>query len=120
MKRDEVDRICATLPGAERSDPSGGAHDAWTVGGRMFACFGAAGPGVSVKCADIETADLLIAAGTAQRAPYFHRSWVLVPWGAEAGEMDHRLRSSYALIRAGLPKKVQAALAPLPVPESGG
>jgi predicted DNA-binding protein (MmcQ/YjbR family) len=114
MSREFVNGFCATLPGAEVSDPWGGGHDAWKVGGKMFASIGAVTPGVAVKCADAETAEMLIAAGVGTKAPYFHRSWVLLPWGTPEEELRHRLTASYRIIRAGLPKKVQAALAPLP------
>ena len=110
MDRARVNAICAALPGAEVSDPWGGGHDAWKVGGRMFACIGASGDGVSVKTADTDTAAMLIDAGVGRRAPYFHRSWILMPWSADDDEMAHRLRVSYDLIRAKLPKKVQATL----------
>lgn len=113
MSRELINRICATFPGAEVSDPWGGGHDAWKVGGKMFACIGAIVPGVSVKCDSVERAELLIEAGLARRAPYFHRSWVNLPFETEEGELTHRLRQSYALVRAGLTKKAQAALAPL-------
>ena len=113
MSRDVVNRHCATLPGAERSDPWGGGHDAWKVGGKMFACIGAVTEGVSVKCADIDAALMLIDAGIGRRAPYFHRSWILLPFGdTDEDEIRHRLTVSYDLIRDKLPKKVQAALAP--------
>lgn len=36
-----VNSICRTFPGADVSDPWGGGHDAWKVGGKMFACVGA-------------------------------------------------------------------------------
>lgn len=112
MTRDIVNRICATLPGAEVSDPWGGGHDAWKVGDKMFACIGAMDQGVSVKTADIDSAQFLIEMGRAERAAYFHRSWVMVPWGlAEEDELRDRLTTSYDLIRSKLPKKVQAALA---------
>ncbi len=115
MDRDAVNAFCATLPGAEVSDPWGGGHDAWKVGGKMFACIGAVTPGVSVKTPDIETASLLIEMGRAERAPYFHRSWVLLPWGIVAdAEMRERLHTSYGIVRGGLTKKAQAALAPVP------
>lgn len=111
IDRDFVNHFCAALPGAEVSDPWGGGHDAWKVGGRMFACIGTMNQGVSVKCSDVETASLLIEMGRAERAPYFHRSWVLVPWHcADAAEMEHRLRTSYDIVRAKLPKKLQASL----------
>ena len=112
MSREIVNALCATLPGAEVSDPWGGGHDAWKVGGKMFACIGAITPGVSVKTDGIETAEMLIAAGIGTRAPYFHRSWLHLPWDTEPDELAHRLRASYRIVRGGLPKKVQAALPP--------
>ena len=110
MDRAFVNAVCGALPGAEVSDPWGGGHDAWKVGGKMFACVGAREIGVSVKCADVETAAMLIDAGVAERAPYFHRSWVHLPWTADEDEARHRLTVSYDLVRAKLPKKVQATL----------
>jgi predicted DNA-binding protein (MmcQ/YjbR family) len=113
MSRETVNAICAGLPGAETSDPWGGGHDAWKVGGRMFAVVGAVQPGVSVKTASVEEAEMLIAAGVGTRARYMHASWILLPEDCEAGELEHRLRRAYRIIRGGLPKKVQAGLAPL-------
>ena len=63
MSRERINAMCAELPGAEVSDPWGGGHDAWKVGGKMFACIGAVMPGVSVKTDSVETAEMLIAAG---------------------------------------------------------
>ena len=113
MSRDAINAFCASLPGAENSDPWGGGHDAWKVGGKMFACIGAVLPGVSVKCASVESAEMLIAAGIAHRAPYFHRSWVNLPFDTDPEELQYRLRDAYAVIRGGLTKKAQAALPPL-------
>ncbi len=110
MTRDEINALCATLPGAENSDPWGGGHYAWKVGGKMFACIGAVTPGVSVKTESIEMAETLIAAGVGVKAPYFHRSWLLVPLETDRDETEHRIRTSYDLVRSKLPKKVQAAL----------
>ncbi len=109
--RAHVAAICELLPGAEVSDPWGGGHDAWKVGGKMFACIGSVAEGVSVKCADLETAEMLKEAGVAVRAPYFHKSWVLLPEGTEAEELEHRLIASYELIRAKLPAAVRRGLA---------
>lgn len=114
MIRDATRSLCEALPGAEVSDPWGGGHDAWKVGGRMFACIGAVQTGVSVKTDGIETAEMLIDSGVAERAPYFHRSWVYLPEGTAPDELRHRILRSYDLIRAALPKKVQAALPPRP------
>lgn len=111
MSRELVNEICKDFAGAEVSDPWGGGHDAWKVGDKMFACIGAMGTGVAVKCPDVETADMLKDAGVAQKAAYFHKSWVLLPFGATSEEeFRHRLAVSYDTIRAKLPKKVQAAL----------
>ena len=110
MSRDLVNRICAALPGAEVSDPWGGGHDCWKVGGKMFAVTGAINPTVSVKTDSIDTAEMLIEAGAAQRAAYMHRSWVALPLDAPEDELRHRIDVSYHIIRKTLPKKVQATL----------
>ncbi len=114
MSRADVNRICATFPGAVVSDPWGGGHDAWKVGGKLFACIGAVQTGVSVKTDGVETAQMLIDAGVGEKAPYFHRSWVYLPDGTPGDELAHRLRASYAIVRSGLAKKAQAALDPMP------
>ena len=112
MTRDDVDAICAALPGAWFASHHDGGLDAWKVGDKMFATIGMTGDGVSVKCRDVETAQMLIGGGAAIKAKYFHRSWVRVPFdGADPDEMRARIHGSYAIIRASLPKKVQATLA---------
>ena len=113
MSRALINATCATYPGAEKSDPWGGGHDAWKVGGKMFASIGVMDDGVSVKTRSIEDATLLIDLGVGEKAPYFHRSWVRLPWGAEEDELRHRLRESYRIVRSGLTKKLQATLPPL-------
>jgi predicted DNA-binding protein (MmcQ/YjbR family) len=114
MDREAVNTHCAGLPGAEVSDPWGGGHEAWKVGGKMFACIGAITPGVSLKTPSVEAAQLLIEQGVAAKAPYFHGSWVLIGWHRMPDEeMRGRLDEAYRIIRTGLPKKVQAALPPL-------
>lgn len=112
MDREAINAICRDLPGAEVSDPWGGGHDAWKVGGKMFACIGAVMPGVSVKTDSVETAEMLIDAGVGVKAPYFHASWVNLPFGTDEDELRHRLGEAYRLVRAKLPKKVQATLGP--------
>jgi predicted DNA-binding protein (MmcQ/YjbR family) len=112
MSRKVINAICAEFPGAECSDPWGGGHDAWKVGGKMFACIGAVAPGVSVKTDSIETAEMLIDAGVGVKAPYFHKSWINLPFNAPEDELRHRLAASYRLVRASLTKKAQAALDP--------
>ena len=117
MTRSEFDALCAAMPGAVLSGP--GELDAWKVGGKMFACFGHAEAragnteGASVKCPDVETAQMLIDAGAARRAAYFHRSWVALDLaGVDPHEARHRVAVSYDTVRASLPKKAQAALSP--------
>lgn len=120
MNREFVNAICAELPGAEVSDPwsetvsgsrnEGQRHDAWKIGGKMFASIGAVTPGVSVKTNAVETAQMLIDVGVGTKAPYFHRSWVLLPFETDEGELRHRLTDSYEIIRSKLTKKVQATL----------
>ncbi len=112
MTRELVNDICKTLSGAEVSDPWGGGHDAWKIGGKMFATIGVKDDGVYVKTPDVETAQMLIDAGVGQKAPYFHRSWVLLPWGCEPEEITYRVETSYDIIRSKLTKKLQATLAP--------
>lgn len=108
--RQRIDAICAPLPGAEKSDPWGGGHDAWKVGGKMFACIGAVAEGVSVKCPDIESATLLKEAGIAVNAPYFHKSWVRFLEDADDAELKARIEHSYDLVRSKLPLKVRKTL----------
>lgn len=117
MSRARVNQICATFPGAEVSEPWGEGLDAWKVAGKMFAASGGIHGGLSVKTDSIETAQMLIDAGVGERARYFHRSWIHLPDGTDDGEIEHRLRMSYALVRAGLTRKVQAMLPPFTAPD---
>ena len=112
MTRVLVNAIAGALPGATVSDPWGGGHDTWKVGGKMFANVGARDDhGVDVKCADAETARLIIEMGHGVKARYLHASWVTVPFGlVDEAELRERIETSYRLIRAGLPKKLQASL----------
>ena len=111
MSRATVNAICETLPSAEVSDPWGGGHDAWKIGGKMFASIGAVTQGVAVKCATIDDALHLEDLFGWPKAPYFHRSWVLVPWNIDKDELRHRIKTSYKIVRTSLTKKAQAELA---------
>ena len=110
MNRETVNRLCAAHPGAEHSDPWGGGHDCWKVGGKMFAVTGAVDPVVSVKTASIETAQMLIDAGVAKPARYLHRSWIALPLDSSEDELQHRIKVSYEIIFKNLPRKTQAML----------
>ena len=109
MSRKLIDDICAAMPGARASDPTS-ELDSWKVGDKMFACFGDRIDGVCTKTDSVETAQMLIDAGAATKAPYFHKSWVLVGFDTDTNELRHRIQTSYDIVRKGLPKKVQAAL----------
>lgn len=109
--RASVNAYCASFPGAEVSQPFGPEHDCWKVGGKMFAIIGQMGDGVSIKTDHVETARLLIETGRAIRAPYLHASWARILFGqVPDDELRERIATSYRLIRAGLPKKLQATL----------
>ena len=110
MNRTEIDDICRAHKGATPSNPSQGDLDSWKVGGKMFACFGEKIDGVSLKTDSVETAQMLIDAGVAKKAPYFHRSWVLVPFDIDPAEATHRIAVSYAIIAKSLTKKTRDAL----------
>lgn len=110
MTRDEINTLCATHPGATASDPTT-ELDSWKVGGKMFVCFGDRIDGFCTKTDSVETAQMLIDAGAATKAPYFHKSWVLVSFDVGADEAAHRIATSYDIIRKALPKKVRDTLA---------
>ena len=55
---------------------------------------------------------IVIDAGVGVKAPYFHRSWVNLPWSTSKDELRYRLTTSYALVRSSLTKKAQTALDP--------
>jgi len=106
MSRTTVNQICAAFAGATAADPAT-ELDSWKVGGKMFACFGDRIDGVCVKTDSVETAAMLIDAGAATKAPYFHRSWVLVDFASAPDELQHRLQVSYDIIVKALPKKLR-------------
>lgn len=112
MSRTYVNALCAAFPGAEVSDPFGGGHDAWKVGGKIFALIGGQGLRVSLKTANVDTAAMLIEVGVGIKAPYLHRSWISLPLDGDTEELRHRLTTSYEIIRTSLTKKAQAALPP--------
>ena len=112
VTRARIDTICAGLPGTRLAQPPEELMS-WKVGDKMFACFGDFEDkgGVAVKCPDVETAAMLIDAQAAEKAPYFHRSWVWLPYAATSDdEARHRLCVSYDVIRASLPKKIRETL----------
>ncbi len=97
------------MPGAALSQPFGPDVEVWKVGGKIFAAI--TDDGVCVKCEGVAEARMLIDLGLAERAPYFHASWVRVPLtGAGAETIAARIAASYDRIRAGLPRALRATL----------
>jgi predicted DNA-binding protein (MmcQ/YjbR family) len=110
--RETANDICRALPGAEWSEPFGPGHDVWKVGGKMYLVGGSQDDGVSVKCPDVETAQMLRDSGVGTKAPYLHASWIRLPADTDMDELRHRIVVSYDTIRASLTKKLQGTLAP--------
>ncbi|MDX8348772.1 MmcQ/YjbR family DNA-binding protein [Cognatiyoonia sp. IB215446] len=109
MSRKKIDHICSEMPGAVASDPTT-ELDSWKVGGKMFVCFGERIDGFAAKTDSVDIAQMLIDAGAATKAPYFHKSWVLVSFDAAEDEMRHRIQTSYDIIFKALTKKAQAEI----------
>ena len=76
----------------------------------MFVCIGDRIDGFCTKTDSVETAQMLIDAGAATKAPYFHKSWVLVSFDVDADEAAHRIATSYDIIFKALPKKTRDAI----------
>ena len=115
MDRAGVGKVCLALPGATLDHPFGDDHDAYKVGGKMFAMVGAAG-GISFKVSDIAW-EVLTESGHARPAPYLARAkWVNLPriddWADE--ELAEPLAIAHGIVAAKLPKKARAALGPGP------
>ena len=115
MTRGQFDSLCAAHPGATLS--GAGELDAWKVGGKMFACFGHTDTRetntdrASVKCPDVETAQMLIDTGAAEKAAYFHRSWVSLALDAlDPEEARHRIAVSYDTVFGGLTRKLRSEI----------
>ena len=111
VSRDQVDAVCASMPGATLAHPP--ELISWKVAGKMFVCFGGDGDlsGVSVKTDSADTAAMLIDAGVAIRAPYFHKSWVRLRFDeTDLDELTHRVTVSYDLVRKSLTKAQRDAL----------
>jgi len=115
MIRDNINAYCASLPGAEVTDPWGGGHDVWKVGNKSFIIMGTQNKGASMKCVDAETARMLIDVGHAEKAPYQPRGgWVFLRFeNLDEDEFLERIKTSYITVRKSLTKKFQATLAPV-------
>ncbi len=111
MDRQGVGRICLALPGATLDHPFGDDHDAYRVGGKMFAMVGALG-GLSFKVSAIAY-EVLTETGRARPAPYLARAkWVHLDDPGDWPETDlaDHLASAHAIIVAKLTRKARADL----------
>lgn len=114
MTKQELDALCSAWPGVS-TDIKWEFDLVYSVGGKMFAVTGLAGD--AVGSLSFKVPDEVFLAITDQPgvrpAPYLARAkWVCVE---QAGACDRRwlgqrLRESYELVRAKLPKKVRVTL----------
>ena len=114
MRLDALRRFALSLPHTRASEQWGGI--AFKVEEKVF-CFASVDAAildaVIFKCTPAEFDDLTEIDGVAQ-APYFaKRHWVRVAdlLAMPTADLERRIRRSYDLVVANLPKKVQATLA---------
>ncbi len=107
-----IESQCMALPDTTRVVQWQGAH-VYKVGGKVYAIYADMFDRVTVKCADVETAEFLIEIGAAIRAPHLPRGgWVALDCaGTDDAELAERLTTSYNAVRASLPKSVREGLA---------
>lgn len=111
MDRAAIGRTCLALPGATLDHPFGDDHDAYRVGGKMFAIVGGT-DGLSFKATDIAF-EVLTESGRAIPAPYLARGkWVHLadPEAWPDDELADHLKIAHGLIAARLTKKARAEL----------
>jgi predicted DNA-binding protein (MmcQ/YjbR family) len=113
MTLDTIRRLCLSLPGVTE-DIKWDDDLVFSVGGKMFVVAMLEPPHrVSFKCDDETFAELVERDGIIP-APYLARAkWVSIEslgHGMDWRELEGRLRRSYALVKASLPKRAQAAI----------
>ncbi len=111
MDRAGVGKVCLALPAATLDHPFDDDHDAYKVGGKMFAIVGGAG-GLSFKVSDIAY-EVLTESGRARPAPYLARAkWVnlerIDDWPDD--ELDEHLAIAHSLVAARLTRKARREL----------
>ena len=111
MDRQGIRELCLALTGATLDHPWGEDHDAYKVGGKMFAIVGGMG-GVSFKASQIAF-EVLTGTGRARPAPYLARAgWLHLddPGDWPDAELADHLRTAHALVASKLPKKLRTEL----------
>jgi predicted DNA-binding protein (MmcQ/YjbR family) len=111
MDRNAVRRTCLALKGATVDHPWDENHDAYKIGGKMFAVVGSKG-GLSFKASDIAF-EVLTETGKARPAPYMARgNWVHLddPDDWPDGELAAHLERAHELIAAKLTKAARKEL----------
>lgn len=115
---ERLEALCGAWPGVTR-DIKWGADLVFSVGGKMFVVTAADQTSLgrfSVKVGSERFLELTDQPGIIP-SPYLARAhWVAVvePARFTTAELESFIRQSYRLVRAGLTKKLQASLAPLP------
>jgi predicted DNA-binding protein (MmcQ/YjbR family) len=116
MTPKQVRTLCLSFPGAAESVQWGEDH-VFKVGGKMFAVIGMQKGkfhGLSFKCAEDSFAILTRLPGI-EPAPYLARAhWVALRRlkALPPAELRAYLRRAYQIVRAGLSRKLRAALPP--------
>lgn len=112
MSLDEIRTYCLSLPGATEDTPWE-EHFAYKVGGKAFLFTGSSNiPSLSLKVTP-DAFDELIELEGIKQAPYLaKRMWVHLDAATRLSskELKRRIRDSYDLVVAGLPKKLQRSL----------
>jgi predicted DNA-binding protein (MmcQ/YjbR family) len=114
MSIGQLDALCANWPGASRSI-KWEVDLVWSVAGKMFAVMCTLGPErgrLSFKVDRERFLELTDQPGITP-APYMARAfWISInePQNFSEAELSGQVRHSYEIVRAGLPKKTQAAL----------
>lgn len=112
MTNDTIRRHCLGLPHVTET-VQWGDHLLFKVGGKMFAIIALDGHSCSLRCTPEKYAELV---EMADIVPSSHNMWkyhwVTTETLSALGDAEFRelLTESYRIVRAGLPKSVQAAL----------
>lgn len=112
MDHNDLNAYCAELPGAKLDHPFGPETDVWKVGDKIFALSAPGSERVSLKCADAQMADMLVAMGRVGKAPYLPRGgWIAADMTQmDESELKERVLDSYQTVLAGLPSRKRAEI----------